>query len=110
MEAVIGIYAGTALLLILICVPIILERVPPNNWYGFRTPRTLSDSNVWYPANRIAGQYLSAAGVLILITTGIVSLFHENLSLKAISLTLLTVSLTALIGATVLSLMALRRL
>ena len=110
MEAIIGIYAGMALLLILMCVPMILERVPPNNWIGFRTPRTLSDPKVWYIANRIAGQYLAVAGVLILITTGIISLFHSSVSPKAASLTLLTISLTALVGATVLSLIALRRI
>ena len=65
MKAAIGIYAGMGLLVILICVPMILEMVPPNNWYGFRTRRTLSDPNVWYPANRIAGQYLAVAGVVI---------------------------------------------
>ena len=65
MEAAIGIYAGMGLLVILICVPMILEMVPPNNWYGFRTRRTLSDPNVWYPANRIAGQYLAVAGTVI---------------------------------------------
>ena len=110
MEAIVGIYAGMALVLIVICVPMILERVPPNRWYGFRTPRTLSDPNVWYPANRIAGQYLAVAAVLILLTTGLISLFNKSLSLKAMSLTLLTVSLTALIGATALSLIALRRI
>src|SRR5262245_22882751 len=110
MEAIIGIYAGMALLLILISVPMILEQVPPNRWYGFRTTRTLSDPRVWYPANRIAGQYLASAGVMILIVAGIVALFHNNLSLRAISLTLLTVFLTALVGATVLSFIALKRI
>jgi len=110
MEAIIGIHVGLALLLILICVPMIMEQVPPNRWYGFRTPRTLSDPNVWYPANRIAGQYLTIAGVFILLVAGIVSLFHNTLSVKTLSLTMLTVSLTAVVVATVMSFMALRRI
>ncbi|HJZ80629.1 MAG TPA: SdpI family protein [Pyrinomonadaceae bacterium] len=110
METIIGFYAGMALLLIFLSVPMILEQVPPNRWYGFRTPRTLSDPGVWYPANRIAGQYLTVAAVFILIAAGMVSLFHSSLSLKAISLTMLTVSLTALAAATAMSFMALRRI
>ena len=82
MEAVIGIYAGMGLLVILICVPMILEMVPPNNWYGFRTRRTLSDPNVWYPANRIAGQYLAVAGTVIVLTTLLVFLFQKELTAK----------------------------
>src|SRR5262247_664842 len=96
-------YAVMGILLILASVPMIMEQVPPNRWYGFRTPRTLSDPKVWYPANRIAGQYLTIAGVFILLVAGIVSLFHNTLSVKALSLTMLTVSLTAILVATVMS-------
>ena len=110
MEVNIGIYAGMGFLIILLCVPMILEMVPPNNWYGFRTRRTLSDPNVWYPANRIAGQYFAVAGVLIVITTLLVFLFHKNLPPKTSSLILLSVSLISILGATVLSLIALRRI
>src|SRR5437868_845618 len=110
MEAAIGIYAGMGLLVILICMPMILEMVPPNNWYGFRTRRTLSDPNVWYPANRIAGQYLAVAGFVIVITTLLVFLFQKNLLPKTSSLILLSVSSISLLGASVLSLIALRRI
>ena len=110
MEANIGIYAGMGFLIILLCVPMILEMVPPNNWYGFRTRRTLSDPNVWYPANRIAGQYFAVAGVLIVITTLLVFLFHKNLPPKTSSLILLSVSLISLLGAIVLSFIASRRI
>ena len=110
MEAVIGIYAGMGLLVILICVPMILERVPPNNWYGFRTPRTLSDPNVWYPANRIAGQYLAVAGTVIVLTTLLVFLFQKSLPPNTPSIILLSVSLISILGASVMSLIALRRI
>ena len=39
----------------------ILGKVPPNGAYGFRTPKTLSSEDVWYPANRAAGWFMSAA-------------------------------------------------
>ncbi|MEP0767449.1 MAG: SdpI family protein [Fimbriimonadia bacterium] len=51
---------------LLICVvglPLAAGRVKRNPWYGFRTPKTLSSDEVWYPANRYAGRALAAAGI-----------------------------------------------
>ena len=42
-------------------VPLILEKVPPNNTYGFRTSKTLSAPEIWYPANRVAGWFMVGA-------------------------------------------------
>ena len=42
----------------------ILDKVPPNGVYGFRTPKTLSSPEVWYPANRAAGWFMLAAMVV----------------------------------------------
>lgn len=39
--------------------------IKPNHWWGFRTPRTLSDERVWYEANRFTGLGLTVAAVLI---------------------------------------------
>jgi uncharacterized membrane protein len=43
-------------------LPMALELVPPNRFYGFRTRKTLSSPDVWYPANRVAGWSLGIAG------------------------------------------------
>ena len=45
-------------------IPMILGKVPPNWIYGFRTPRTLSSPEVWYPANRVAGWFMVVAAVV----------------------------------------------
>ena len=50
-------------LLIIVSIPMILEMIPRNGFYGFRTPYTLSSDQVWYRANRIAGLALLAAGL-----------------------------------------------
>lgn len=44
-------------------LPLALGRVSPNRWYGFRTPRTVGDPQVWYPANAYAGKLLLGLGV-----------------------------------------------
>ena len=50
-------------LLALLGIPLIRRKVPPNPWYGFRVPRTLSDAAVWYPANRYAGGWMLVTGL-----------------------------------------------
>jgi uncharacterized membrane protein len=68
-----GLYAATGVLLASVAAPLWAGWVPPNNWYGFRTARTLSDKRLWYLANRTAGRDLFWAGLII--TTGALLLF-----------------------------------
>ena len=61
------------------CVPLILERVPPNRVYGIRTRRTLEDEALWYRVNRVGGWMLLVASLvslalLIAIARGSVAL------------------------------------
>src|SRR5687768_10298483 len=51
----------------LISIPLILRKVAPNRWYGFRTPSTLGDPAIWYPANEQSGKRLAGAGITILV-------------------------------------------
>lgn len=53
-------------IVILVSIPMILGKVPPNRLYGFRTPKTLSSPDIWYPANRASGWFMTAAGLLAL--------------------------------------------
>lgn len=56
-------------LMALLSLPLILRWVPPNLFYGFRTPRTLSNPDIWYPANAFSGQLLLAAAVVVAALT-----------------------------------------
>ena len=51
-------------LIVALSVPLILGKAPPNSAYGFKTPKTLASSDIWYPANRAAGWFLLAPGVM----------------------------------------------
>ena len=55
---------GLPLLILMLSLPMILGKVPPNGAYGFRTPKTMSSPEVWYPANRAAGWFMLAAMVV----------------------------------------------
>jgi uncharacterized membrane protein len=50
------------LLFIAISQPMIRRQVKPNPFYGFRTPKTLSNEDIWYAANEYCGKALTAAG------------------------------------------------
>jgi hypothetical protein len=65
-------------LLALIAVPMVLEKVPPNWIYGFRTPKTLSSPDIWYPANRAAGWYMIAASALAMLLNLAVWWMHPD--------------------------------
>lgn len=57
-------FACTGLLVIGLSIPMILQKLKPNGWYGFRTPKTLSDEKIWYPANTYSGKLMLGLGIL----------------------------------------------
>jgi SdpI/YfhL protein family len=62
-------------------IPMALGLVPPNRFYGFRTAKTLSSPEIWYPANRVSGWSLVIAGIAAL---GHNALFrHDHASLPS---------------------------
>jgi uncharacterized membrane protein len=57
----------SAILLVLLAIPLWLRRVPPNRFYGVRTRATLSDEARWYDVNARSGLDLFVAGVVMLV-------------------------------------------
>jgi uncharacterized membrane protein len=49
--------------------PLKQGRVPPNRFYGFRTPRTLANEQIWYEVNRVTGIDMVRGGVVIVAAT-----------------------------------------
>ena len=43
-------------------IPLLLEIVPPNPWYGFKTASALANEEIWYPVNRLTGYWLLIMG------------------------------------------------
>lgn len=63
MKTLLIIYVAAGALLIVLSIPLLLEKVPPNSLYGFRVSQTLNDPRVWYAVNKYAAKRLIAAGV-----------------------------------------------
>jgi len=55
-------------------VPLMLDWIPPNRFYGFRTPSTLASPQIWYDVNRATGVALLIAGVLGLAGACVIAL------------------------------------
>lgn len=60
----------------LIAIPLILQKIPKNGFYGFRTPKTMTGSDEqWYGVNREGGIGIFIAGSVSLLACIVVPLF-----------------------------------
>ena len=107
-------FAGLSILLMALSIPMIRRRVKPNAWYGFRIPLTLNDPDIWYPANRYAGQLLLAYALVLLVVTFGLPFFLSNLpeesATDVYALSVAVVALAGLVPVVVLSLRYARKL
>jgi uncharacterized membrane protein len=71
-------YGLAGLVFIAIGIPLALERVPPNHWYGFRTAKTFSNQTIWYASNRVADIDLMIAGVVVALGVLATFILHET--------------------------------
>src|SRR5215470_4302807 len=62
-------YFILGLIYIGISLPLYFKRIKPNGLYGFRTSKTLSDPDIWYRANHVAGFDLAVAGAAIALVS-----------------------------------------
>lgn len=95
------------LLLILVSVPMVMRRVPPNAFYGLRTPKTLSNPQIWYEANRRAGVNLIIAALLTMVFCGAV-MWRFGADTGTILLPLIL--LVMVLGSVAVSLLQLRKM
>lgn len=69
MTSIMVMYVIFGVLMIVLALPMLSDKVPPNPWYGFRVPSTLSDPVVWYKANRYMARWLLATGVITVVAS-----------------------------------------
>jgi uncharacterized membrane protein len=65
MEKLRLVYVGVSLLMIVLAIPLMARKVPPNPLYGLRTLRTLSDAEFWYEMNAYAGKLMLVLGICL---------------------------------------------
>ena len=101
-------YTISCSLLAVLSIPLILGRIGPNSWYGFRMKKTLSDPAIWYPANAYAGKLLFVVGLMGGLVA-VVLYFVPNMDINTYALSCAGVTVGGLIVAVVQSILYLRR-
>lgn len=64
--SLIAVFIGSALLILLLGIPMALGKVPPNGLYGVRLPVTMNNRAAWDAANVHFGWCMIASGLLSL--------------------------------------------
>ncbi len=91
-------------------IPLILEKVPPNWLYGFRTRKTRNNEKIWYRANKFAGKTLFLAGLITAGSGVLLAWFGSGLGPQTIEWISLLIILTALFGSIIIDYLFLRTL
>ncbi len=91
------------LLMIVLALPLILGKVPPNTWYGFRIRLTLDYPKIWYPANRRAGWLLLIVGVVNIVAAVLLLVLVPRLTEDAYGLWMSAIMLASLLPCLILS-------
>ena len=99
----------TSLMFVALSFPLLLDKVPPNPWYGFRTRLTLSDERIWYPVNAWGARRLLWIGV-VSVAAGPASLLLPEAWLPGYLLVLSALWVGALLFVLVLGVRYARRL
>lgn len=98
MSTLLIVFIGSGLLLILISLPLLWGKIPPNPLYGFRVRATLENPAIWYPANRYAAKCLIWTGAVI-VAAALILYVVPGLSMDAYALGCSAVILVALATA-----------
>ena len=68
MEILLFLFVCSGLLLAALSIPLMMGKIGPNPWYGFRVKRTLSDPVVWYAVNAYSAKRLLAVGIINVVS------------------------------------------
>jgi len=63
-----------------ISIPLVLEKIPPNHWYGVKLRKTLANKEIWYKANKYSGRDFFVIGCFLVLSAPILFIFRERFS------------------------------
>ena len=70
-------------------IPLALNKIKPNTFYGYRVAKTLRDESVWYRVNKFAGGAFIGSGLAIIALVLIVLWLGNRFPLGPVALQLL---------------------
>jgi drug/metabolite transporter (DMT)-like permease len=94
------IFSGVISLLFLgLGLPLANNKVPPNQWYGFRVSRyQYEDDEIWYAINEKGGKHFVFAGIAFLVYTAFCILFIGNTGAQTALSLIFLIPLFAFLG------------
>jgi uncharacterized membrane protein len=95
---------------IILGIPLLLEKVKPNWFYGFRTPTTIKNKDLWYKVNKQVGREFIIAGIIVLLCSIFMLIFQPILTLIQLIIILLLLVHLSLIIIIIRGLFLLRKL
>jgi uncharacterized membrane protein len=63
MDSLLALYSIGGIVLIALAIPLTLQKIKPNSFYGFRVSETLNDEKIWYAVNRFGAKRLIITGL-----------------------------------------------
>ncbi len=90
LSAVIYMSYFTSVLYIVLGLPLALNWVKPNAWYGIRIKKTFESLDAWYSVNSLGGKAFIVAGVASLV---MISLLHRYWSVDLLVKALVMISI-----------------
>jgi uncharacterized membrane protein len=85
-------FFGLPALMLALGIPLALKLVPPNRFYGYRTPTSFSSLEAWYKINFATGIAMIAAGLIagvaaLALSQGVIALKPEGRYLVGVLVT-----------------------
>ena len=68
---------SVAIIIAVTAIPMVAGWVPPNPYYGLRTPSTLATPEEWYFANRLMGCYMLVSQIVAIFSISAVAAAME---------------------------------
>ena len=85
MTTLLVLYLASGVLLMLLSLPLLWSKIPPNGLYGFRVRATLENPSIWYPANKFAAKRLLWSGA-VFVAAAVALYFIPGISVDVYSL------------------------
>ena len=96
MTTLLILYMASGALLIALAIPLLHNKIKPNNLYGFRVKATLENPELWYAVNRYTARWLLASGITLVIAA-LFLFFVPGLTVDQYALLVLGVWLAVLV-------------
>ncbi len=77
------------LLIIILSIPLALQRIKMNRWYGVRLAKSYESDEHWYAINRLWSRRAMFWSVAFIVLSGIAAYYLYVLSENSVSLTLI---------------------